>query len=57
MIEAKEIFTASLVLFAVIDIVGNIPLVISLKEKVGHSNQKELQLYLLHFQLLQGQEQ
>ena len=36
MIDAKEIFTASLVLFAVIDIVGNIPLVISLREKVGH---------------------
>ena len=35
-IDAKEIFTASLVLFAVIDIVGNIPLVISLREKVGH---------------------
>ena len=36
MIDAKEIFTASLVLFAVIEIVGNIPLVISLREKVGH---------------------
>ena len=36
MINAKEIFTASLVLFAVIDIIGNIPLVISLREKVGH---------------------
>ena len=35
-IDAKEIFTASLVLFAVIDIIGNIPLVISLREKVGH---------------------
>ena len=36
LIDAKEIFTASLVLFAVIDIVGNIPLVISLREKIGH---------------------
>ena len=36
MIDAKEIFTASLVLFAVIDKIGNIPLVISLREKVGH---------------------
>jgi len=35
-IDAKEIFTASLVLFAVIDIIGNIPLIISLREKVGH---------------------
>ncbi len=36
MIDPKEILTASLVLFAVIDIIGNIPLVISLREKVGH---------------------
>jgi len=35
-IDAKEIFTASLVLSAVIDKIGNIPLVISLREKVGH---------------------
>ncbi len=32
----KEIVTATMVLFAVIDIVGNIPIVISLREKVGH---------------------
>ncbi len=36
MFEFKEILTASLVLFAVIDIVGNIPLIISLRGKVGH---------------------
>ena len=36
MINAKVIFTAILVLFAVIDIVGKIPLVISLRENVGH---------------------
>ena len=36
MINAKEIFTAILVLYAVIDIVGKIPLVISLRENVGH---------------------
>ena len=34
--DLKEIFTASMVLFAVIDIIGNIPLIISLREKVGH---------------------
>jgi len=34
--DLKEIFTAGMVLFAVIDIIGNIPLVISLREKVGH---------------------
>ena len=32
----KEIATASMVLFAVIDIVGSIPIIISLRNKVGH---------------------
>ena len=32
----KEIFTAFMVLFAVIDIIGNIPLVIDLRKKAGH---------------------
>ena len=35
-LNLKEIFTASMVLFAVIDIVGNIPIVISLRKKAGH---------------------
>ncbi|WP_440879648.1 MarC family protein [Tenacibaculum sp. C7A-26P2] len=32
----KEIFTAFMVLFAVIDIVGNVPIIIDLRKKVGH---------------------
>ena len=36
MFDTREILSAGMVLFAVIDIVGNIPLVISLREKVGH---------------------
>ena len=36
MIDPKEIFTASIVLLAVINIVGSIPIIISLREKVGH---------------------
>ncbi|CAI8192511.1 MAG: Uncharacterised protein [SAR116 cluster bacterium] len=32
----KEILTASMVLFAVIDIVGSVPVIISLRNKVGH---------------------
>tara|TARA_R110002020_G_scaffold105076_4_gene245290 strand:+ start:812 stop:1387 length:576 start_codon:yes stop_codon:yes gene_type:complete len=32
----KEIFTASMILFAVIDIVGSIPIIIDLRKKVGH---------------------
>ncbi|WP_435135227.1 MarC family protein [Formosa sp. A9] len=35
-LNAKEIFTAFMILFAVIDIVGNIPIVIDLRKKVGH---------------------
>lgn len=32
----KEIFTVSMVLFAVIDIVGSIPVIVDLRTKVGH---------------------
>ena len=35
-INVKEIFTAGMILFAVIDIIGNIPIIISLRKKVGH---------------------
>ena len=34
--DIKEIFTAFMVLFAVIDIVGNIPIIIDLRKKAGH---------------------
>lgn len=34
--NVKEIFTAFMVLFAVIDIIGNIPIVIDLRKKAGH---------------------
>ena len=34
--DFKEIATASMVLFAVIDILGSIPIIISLRNKVGH---------------------
>ena len=35
-LNIKEIFTAFMVLFAVIDIVGNIPIIIDLRKKAGH---------------------
>lgn len=35
-INIKEIFTATMILFAVIDIVGNIPIIIDLRKKVGN---------------------
>jgi len=36
MVNFKEIASVTLILFSVIDIVGNIPIVISLRKKVGH---------------------
>ncbi len=35
-LNLKEIVTASMVLFAVIDIVGSIPIILNLRAKVGH---------------------
>ena len=34
--DFREIFTASMILFAVIDIIGSIPIIIDLRKKVGH---------------------
>jgi len=34
--DIKEIITATMILFAVIDIVGSIPIIIDLRNKVGH---------------------
>ncbi len=35
-INFKEIITATMILFAVIDIIGSIPIIIGLRKKVGH---------------------
>ena len=37
-INFQEILSATMVLFAVIDIIGSIPIIISLREKAGHLN-------------------
>jgi len=42
--DFKELVTASLVLFAVIDIIGNIPLIINLRSKVGHIQSEKASL-------------
>lgn len=34
--DLKQIVTASLILFAVIDIIGSIPIIVDLRKKVGH---------------------
>jgi len=36
MLSIKEIFSVTLILFSVIDILGSIPIVINLRKKVGH---------------------
>lgn len=36
--DFKDFATASMILFAVIDVIGSIPIIISLREKVGHIN-------------------
>ena len=36
--DLKEIVTAGMVLFAVIDIIGNIPLIINLREELSTFN-------------------
>ena len=40
----KEIFTAFMILFAVIDIIGNIPIVIDLRKKAGHIHSEKASL-------------
>ncbi|MDH3323880.1 MAG: MarC family protein, partial [Flavobacteriaceae bacterium] len=34
-INFKEIITATMILFAVIDIIGSVPIIIDLRQKVG----------------------
>ncbi len=36
MFDIKEILTAAMILFAVIDIIGNVPIVLKLRKKAGH---------------------
>ncbi|CAL2102298.1 Multiple antibiotic resistance protein marC [Tenacibaculum sp. 190130A14a] len=42
--DLKEIVTAFMVLFAVIDIIGNIPIIIDLRKKVGHIQSEKASL-------------
>jgi multiple antibiotic resistance protein len=43
----KEILTATMILFAVIDIVGNIPIVLKLRKKAGHIQSEKAALIAL----------
>ncbi|WP_330442242.1 MarC family protein [Flavobacterium sp. C4GT6] len=40
----KEIFTISMVLFAVIDIIGSVPIIVDLRNKVGHIQSEKASL-------------
>jgi len=48
----KEIFTAFMILFAVIDIVGNIPIIIDLRKKVGHIQSEKASIIALFIMII-----
>ncbi len=43
-LDFKQILTAFMILFAVIDIIGNIPIIIDLRKKVGHIQSEKASL-------------
>ena len=47
MFDIKEIFTAGMILFAVIDIIGSTPVIIGLRQKVGHIQSEKASLVAL----------
>ena len=48
----KEIGTATMVLFAVIDIVGSIPIIIDLRQKVGHIQSEKASIVAMFIMIL-----
>jgi len=51
-IDIKEIFTAGMILFAVIDIIGNIPIIVNLRQKVGHIQSEKASIASLVLMIL-----
>ena len=47
MFDVKEIFTAGMILFAVIDIIGSTPVIIGLRQKIGHIQSEKASLVAL----------
>lgn len=45
--EFKQILTATMVLFAVIDIIGSIPIIVGLRKKVGHIQSEKASIVAL----------
>ena len=50
--DIKQIMTATMILFAVIDIVGAIPVIIRLRQKVGHIQSEKASLVALVIMIL-----
>lgn len=48
----KEIVTATMVLFAVIDIIGSIPIIIDLRQKVGHIQSEKASIVAMLIMIL-----
>lgn len=44
MFDIKEIFSVTLILFSVIDILGSTPIIINLRKRLAMSNPEELPL-------------
>ncbi len=51
-LDINEILTASMILFAVIDIVGSIPIILDIKKKAGHINANKATLVSLGLMIL-----
>ena len=51
-LDFKEIVTATMVLFAVIDIVGSIPIIIDLRAKVGHIQSEKASIVAMLIMIL-----
>ncbi|MEX2379815.1 MAG: MarC family protein [Vicingaceae bacterium] len=48
----KQIFTAGMVLFAVIDIIGSVPIIINLRQKVGHIKSEKASIVAMVLMIL-----
>jgi len=48
----KEIMTATMILFAVIDIIGSIPIIIDLRKKVGHIQSEKASIVAMFIMIL-----
>ncbi len=51
-VNLKEIATAGMVLFAVIDIIGSIPIIIGLRQKVGHIQSEKASIVAMLIMIL-----